>query len=67
MRSLYDACERYIHGLELLGVYPESYGDLLIPIVKKKLPEEVRRVMLRSHDHDETTWTLADLIKQLRQ
>ena len=64
LRSLYDACEGYIHGLESLGVYPESYGDLLIPIVMKKLPEEVRRIMLRSHD--ETTWTLADLRKQLR-
>ena len=59
--SLYDACEGYIHGLELLGVYPESYGDLLIPIVMKKLPAEVRRIMLRSHD--EATWTLADLRK----
>ena len=64
MRSLYDACEGYIHGLEALCFYPESYGDLLLPIVRKKLPEEVRRVMLRSHD--ETTWTLADLRKQLR-
>ena len=50
--------------MESLGVYPESYGDLLIPIVMKKLPEEVRRIMLRSHD--EATWTLADLRKQLR-
>ena len=64
LRSLYDACEGYIHGLESLDVYPESYGDLLIPIVMKKLPEEVRRIMLRSHD--ETTWTLADLRKQLQ-
>ena len=64
LRSLYDACEGYIHGLESLDVYPESYGDLLIPIIMKKLPEEVRRIMLRSHD--ETTWTLADLRKQLR-
>ena len=64
LRSLYDACEGYVHGLESLDVYPESYGDLLIPIVMKKLPEEVRHFMLRSHD--ETTWTLADLRKHLR-
>ena len=64
LRSFYDVCEGYIHGLESLDVYPESYGDLLIPIVMKKLPEEVRRIMLRSHD--QTTWTLADLRKQLR-
>ena len=32
-------------------------------IVMKKLPEEVRRIVLRSHD--ETKWTLADLRKKL--
>ena len=37
LRSLYDACEGYKHGLESLDVYPESYGDLLIPIVMKKI------------------------------
>ena len=63
LRSLYDACKGYTHGLESLGVYPESYGDFLIPIVMKKLPEEVSCIMLRSHD--ETTWTLAGLRKQL--
>ena len=34
-----SACEGYRDGLESLCVYPESYGDLLIPIVMKKLPE----------------------------
>ena len=50
LKSLYGACEGYIHELELLNVYPECYGDLLIPIVMKKLPEEVRCIVLRSHD-----------------
>ena len=49
--------------MESLDVYPESYGDLPIPILMNKLPEEVRRIMLRSHE--ETTWTLADLRMQL--
>ena len=38
LRSLYDTREGYVHGLESLVVYPESYEDLLIPIVMKKLP-----------------------------
>jgi len=37
----------------------ETYSSLSM----KKLPKEVRHIMLRSHD--ETTWTLADLRKQL--
>ena len=40
LRSLHDACEGYTHGLESLGVYPESYGDLLIPIVMKNYPKK---------------------------
>ena len=60
LRSLYDTCEGYKHGLESLDVYPESYGDLFIPIVMKKLPGVLCcQVMM-------TMWTLADLRKQLR-
>ena len=62
LRSLCVACEEYIHGLESLGVYPESYGDLLIPIVMKKLPAELRRIMLKKRPGP---W-LTSLRKQLR-
>ena len=53
-----------MHALESLGVCPEYCGDLIIPIVMKKLSEEVRRIMLRSHD--QTPWTLVDFRKQLQ-
>lgn len=61
LRSLYDTCKGYKHpGLESLDVYSESYGDLFIPIVMKKLPGVLCcEVMM-------TMWTLADLREQLR-
>ena len=52
--------DTYMHGLESLDVNPESYGDLLIPIVMKKLPEEVRRIMLRSHDKRRGPWLTSE-------
>ena len=48
--SPYDAFEEYITGQESLRVNPESYGNLLIPIVVEKLPKEVRRITTRSHN-----------------
>ena len=51
LRNFYDLCESYIRGLEALDVKSESYGNLLVPIVMKKSPEEMRRLLLRSHEH----------------
>ena len=42
LRIFYDTCESYIRGLESLRVVTYTYGSLLIPVLLKKLPEEVR-------------------------
>ena len=47
----FDSCESYIRGLEALDIKTESYGNLLVPIVLKKPPEEIRRLLLRSNEH----------------
>ena len=49
LRSFYDSLENYIRGLEALGTETSSYGNLLIPIIMGKIPEEIRRIMLRSN------------------
>ena len=49
LRSFYDSCESYIRGLEALDTKTDSYGNLLIPILLKKLPEEIRRLIFRSN------------------
>ena len=48
LREFYDICEANIRGLETLGVMTESYGSLLIPILLKKIPEDIRRLIFRA-------------------
>ena len=48
LRTFYDTCETYIRGLQTLGVSTESYGSLLIPIILKKLPPEIRCLLFRA-------------------
>lgn len=48
LREFYDTCEANIRGLETLGVMTESYGSLLIPILLKKIPEEICCLIFRT-------------------
>lgn len=48
LREFHDICEANIRGLETLGVMTESYGSLLIPILLKKIPEDIRRLVFRA-------------------
>lgn len=49
LRTFYDNCESNIRALETLGVETDSYGSLLIPILLKKLPEELRYALFRAN------------------
>ena len=48
LREFHDICEANICGLETLGVMTESYGSLLIPILLKKIPEDIRCLIFRT-------------------
>ena len=48
LREFHDTCEANIRGLETLGVMTESYGSLLIPILLKKIPEDIRCLIFRA-------------------
>ena len=43
LRFLYDKLSVHVRGLASLGVSPQEYGSLLIPIIMSKLPNEIRR------------------------
>ena len=49
LRKFYDSCESNIRALETLGVQTDSYGSLLIPILLKKLPEQLRCTIFRTN------------------
>ncbi|XP_006814648.1 uncharacterized protein LOC102810052 [Saccoglossus kowalevskii] len=59
LRNFYDTLESYIRGLSSLGKSEESYGDLLVPIVMKKLPPNTRKQIARDHGNNE--WNLPEL------
>ena len=45
LKEFYEICETNVRGLETLGVMTESYESLLIPILLKKIPEDIRRLI----------------------
>ena len=59
LRHFYDTMETHIHGLEALGKSHESYGDILVPIILKKLPVDLKRNLAREHSNKE--WTIDEL------
>ena len=63
LRTFYDKCEAYVRGLESLGQPESTYGTLLVPIIMKKLPPEIRQHLAR--EHGPTSWNLKDLRKSI--
>ena len=59
LRKFYDTLETHIRGVTSLGKAQESYGDLLIPIILGKLPNDVRKNQAR--DHPTPDWTINEL------
>ena len=63
LRQFNDTLETHIRGLEALGKSHESYGDILVPIIHKKLPLELKKSLAR--DHSSKEWTLDELRKAI--
>ena len=61
LQQFYDTLETHIRGLEAFGKSHESYGDILVPIIHKKLPLELKKSLVR--DHSNKGWTLDELHK----
>jgi hypothetical protein len=59
LQAFYDRLETSIRGLESLEECQETYGNLLVPIIRDKLPTAVRQSMAR--DHGTNRWKLPDL------
>ena len=49
LRNYYDKIETYVRGLESIGQTTDHYGSLLVPIILKKLPGDVRKNIAREH------------------
>jgi hypothetical protein len=42
LRLVYDKISVHTRGLATLGISPDQYGSLLIPVIMSKLPNEIR-------------------------
>ena len=65
LQKFYNTLETHIHALASLGKAQETYGDLLIPIILGKLPNEIRRNLAR--DHTSPDWTIDQLRNALQK
>ena len=59
LRTLCDVIENHVRGLATLGQSTDSYGALLVPMILRKLPADVRKNLAREHSNLE--WTLDQL------
>ena len=59
LQLFHDTVENHIRALFSLGKSPESYGDLLTPIIYGRLPREFQKNLARDHDSGE--WTIDEL------
>ena len=63
LRHFFDTMETHIRGLEALGKSHESYGDILVPIIQRNLPIDLKRNLAREHANKE--WKLGELHKAI--
>ena len=61
IRQLYDKTEIHIRGLQALGVEAQQYGNLLVPVLLSKVPQELRLII--SREFDTGNWSLDELLK----
>ena len=63
LRHLYDQVESHVRSLKSLGITADSYGSLLLPLLTKKLPAEIRLIISRKVPENE--WKLDEVMTVL--
>ena len=61
LRKIYDKININVRGLDALGMPPETYGNLLIPISMAKMPREIS--MLVARETSNAAWHVKDILK----
>ena len=67
IRQLYDQIETNLRSLRSLGVKPESYGCLLVPILISKLPPTLNLHLSRKFDSSTDVWQVKNIMEELRK
>lgn len=65
LRSIYDNINVHIRGLESLGVSSERYGCLLVPVIMKRMPNEIALQVARKTSED--VWDINEIMEIIRK
>ena len=65
LQQFHDAIESHTRSLTALGKDSDTYGDLLVSMMKEKLPPDIQRNLARERYNDD--WTLRELQTALLQ
>ena len=66
IRDFHDKIEMNLRSLEAIGVEPESYGCLLVPMIKEKIPNELNIHISRKFDASDDVRKINDLRRKLK-
>ena len=66
IRDFHDKIEMNLRSLEAIGVEPESYGCLLVPMIKDKIPNELNIHISCKLDASVDVWKMNDLMRKLK-
>ena len=64
LRFIYDKINVHVRGLESLGMSQESYGGLLIPIIRQRMPSEITIQVARKVTED--IWPIKVILEIIR-
>ena len=64
IRKLYDEIESNIRSLKSLGVTPDSFGCLLVPILLDKLPVAMNLHLSRKFDKLTDVWQVSKILAE---
>ena len=61
LRKIYDKINVHVRGLDSMGMSPESYGNLLIPIIMSRMPKEIAMQVARITS--EEVWNITEILE----
>ena len=66
LRELYDKIETNLRSLRAIGIQADTYGCILVPMLKNKLPKEISLLLSRKFDPNKGLWEIEEIMRELR-
>ena len=66
VRERYDKAESNLRSLRALGIEADSYGCILVPILKNNFPKKINVLLSRKLDPKNGLWKTEEILGDLR-